>query len=157
MSTLHLQVIIDGTLSDPTVFKWGVPQGSVIGPLLFTCYTTPIQDIIHANDFSCMMYADDTQLYISVKSGETTLIREKIQTCLQEIRSWMQDNFLFLNDSKMEILHLSSQFKYVKELQPISMNTEWEVWRRLEIMNRGVLTVFHQLSDWCCFWCIMTT
>ena len=58
-------MIVDGTKSDPTLLQWGVPQGSVIGPILFICYTAPIQDIIHAHNLSSMMYADDTQLYTS--------------------------------------------------------------------------------------------
>ena len=131
------QVIIDGALSDPTLLRWGVPQGSVIGPLLFVCYTTPIQDIIHAHDFSSMMYADDTQLYISVKSGEANLIIQKLEICLQAIRSWMDDNFLFLNDSKMEILHLSSHFRHVKELPPISINNT-QFYSSKVVRNLGV-------------------
>ena len=54
------QVTIDGTLSDSTSLQWGVPQGSVIGPILFVCYTAPLQDIIQSHDLSSMIYADDT-------------------------------------------------------------------------------------------------
>merc|ERR1712002_1045094 len=70
------------------------------------------------------MYADDTQLYISIKPGgeNFSCIATKIESCLQEIRSWMQDNFLFLNDSKMEILHLSSHLRHAKEIPPIFVN-----------------------------------
>ena len=116
------QVLIDDTRSDPTELQWGVPQGSVIGPILFICYTAPLQDIIHAHGLSSMMYADDTQLYITVKPGQVSSVLPKIETCLSEIRSWMQENFLFLNDSKMEILHLSSHLRHVQEFPPISVN-----------------------------------
>ena len=47
-----------------------MPQGSVVGPLLFICYTAPVEDIILAHGFSTMMYADDTQLYVTIKPTE---------------------------------------------------------------------------------------
>ena len=55
------QVSIFGTLSDPVTLKYGVPQGSVLGPLLFTCYSNPIGDIVG----SYHVYADDRQIYAS--------------------------------------------------------------------------------------------
>ena len=147
------QVIVDGTKSDPTLLQWGVPQGSVIGPILFICYTAPIQDIIHAHNLSSMMYADDTQLYISVKSGDENCIIPKIETCLQEIRLWMQDNFLFLNDSKMEILHLSSHLRHVKELSPITVNGiksySSKAVRNLGVVMDNHLSMRNQVNTMC--------
>ena len=94
----------------------GVPQGSVIGPVLFVCYTTPVQDIIHAHGLSCMMYADDTQLYITMKAADRVQAITKLEACLHDVRDWMRINHLILNDSKMEVLHLSSPTKRVLEL-----------------------------------------
>ena len=97
----------------------GVPQGSVIGPLLFICYTTPLQHIIESHGIECMMYADDTQLYISMKPEDRPQTMEKLESCLHDICCWMRNNQLVLNDSKTELLHVSSPLKRVQELPPI--------------------------------------
>jgi hypothetical protein len=57
-------VNIKGVHSDPQVLKCGMPQGSVLGPLLFTMYTTPLGALLRACDSSFHLYPDDTQLYL---------------------------------------------------------------------------------------------
>ena len=63
----HQSVLINGVRSDRKSLKYGVPQGSVLGPLLFTAYTSPLEDIAARYNLSIHMYADDTQPYISFK------------------------------------------------------------------------------------------
>uniref|UniRef100_A0A8P4KSI9 Reverse transcriptase domain-containing protein n=1 Tax=Dicentrarchus labrax TaxID=13489 RepID=A0A8P4KSI9_DICLA len=88
-----------------TKVSHGVPQGSVLGPILFTLYMLPLGNIIrnHSINFHC--YADDTQLYLSIKPNEINQL-SKLQTCLTDIKSWMTCNFLMLNSEKNEILVL---------------------------------------------------
>ena len=93
-------VRIDGVNSDPQSLQTGMPQGSVLGPFSFPLYTSPLFNIADNHQCNVHMYADDTQFYLSFKLQESTSAVSKLESCIQEVKSWMTNNMLKLNESK---------------------------------------------------------
>ena len=86
---------IGSTLSELTKFLYGVPQGSVLGPLLFSLYTTPLSKIFSLHpDIKFHFYADDTQLYIYLYHRNVSSALTKLNVCLQEVQKWMAQSKL---------------------------------------------------------------
>ncbi|KAI2645885.1 hypothetical protein H4Q32_025222 [Labeo rohita] len=100
---LSFRVAWGGEVSKAHHLVTGVPQGSVLGPLLFSIYTTSLGPIIQAHDFSYYCYADDTKLYLSFQLNDPT-VAAQISGCLADISDWMKEHHLQLNLAKTEVL-----------------------------------------------------
>ncbi|KAJ8414324.1 hypothetical protein AAFF_G00051940 [Aldrovandia affinis] len=97
------QVAWRGSLSSPHTLSTGVPQGSVLGPVLFSLYTKSLGSVISAHGFSYHCYADDTQLFLSFPPSDTQ-VPARISACLADISAWMSTHHLKLNLGKTELL-----------------------------------------------------
>lgn len=101
-------VSVNGVLSELSELAYGVPQGSVLGPIEFCMYTIPLGAILNHYKINYHIYADDTQIYCSFNLNSMDEVLSTVSACIADIRAWMIINKLKINDDKTEFLLITS-------------------------------------------------
>ena len=115
MSDRCLTVKIGSTLSELSKLIYGVPQGSILGPLMFSLYTTPLSKIIRLHPhIKFHFYVDDTQLYIHLSHENASAALAKLNACLHDVQRWMSLSKLKLNPDKTEFIVFGSKVQHQK-------------------------------------------
>ena len=153
--------------SNKASLEYGVLQGSVLGPLLFTMYVSPLVSLVQNYNIQCHMYAGDTQIYISINpkcTSDVTLAVSRIEKCLVDVKHWMKANKLKLNHSKTEVVPIYTWQQFQKRLVG-SINVGDECiyisgqskkfyfilsrqWIHIVIQFANLLRLYKPVSDW---------
>ena len=120
-------VRIDDSTSKSYDLLCGVPQGSILGPLLYSLYTAPLADIARRHNLDFHFYADDSQLYVAFDPScawDTETAKCKIEACVLEMYSWLLSNRSMLSKDKTKLAIISSRFRSCLAINSVFVSDE---------------------------------
>ena len=147
-------VVVNSISSTPQRLDFGVPQGSVLGPLLFVLYTQPVSRIVRQSGSDLHKFSDDTQLFSSALPVDFGTLIKQTETCVEHVKAWMDSNKLKLNDDKTEALVVGTRSRtgvcYSEHLNiggsPIPFQPKV---KSMGVVLDSSLTMSHHISSVC--------
>ena len=97
-------VVVNGATSDSSHVISGVPQGSILGPLLFLVYIDDVTNILFSPGTRIVLYADDIFMYHNISSNSDYV---NLQSDANAIQDWVNFNHMSLNSSKCKFMLIS--------------------------------------------------
>ncbi|HBK70179.1 MAG TPA: hypothetical protein DDZ39_00730 [Flavobacteriaceae bacterium] len=104
-----LRIFWNNRYSQEMTLKTGVPQGSILGPILFLIYINDVKDILEKYDIKYHLYADDIQFYIEFDPIDTEDVFQIAEFIIIEVKEWLRSKYLKLNESKTECIVLGNK------------------------------------------------
>ena len=111
-------VYVNGEYSNEGIIHCGIPQGSILGPLLFCIFINDPPLHITSNKVNCDMFADDTSLNTSDKDTDT--VQKELQRSIDEASDWCDNNAMILHPVKTKSMLLATRQKH--QLRPLHLN-----------------------------------
>jgi hypothetical protein len=149
LSQRYQYVSCQNILTKQFLLETGVPQGSVIGPLLFSIFISQIKSVFHLNSkIRYIIYADDIQLFTSCKIVEIPEAITRLESCIGDVKNWLSEHHLVLNAGKTEFMIFSSKRSSIKK-ENFSVTVDGVLIRPSELVrNLGVFLDSHlQLTE----------
>jgi len=115
LSDRTFRVVFSGSTSSIIYVVCSVPQGSVLGPLLFIVYTADLAAIAEKHDISLHAFADDMQLYLHCRRTDRASAGARLEQCITDVGRWMCANRLKLNADKTELLWVGSRHSFSQQ------------------------------------------
>ena len=123
LSERHQYVKLGRHMSSIVKCTSGVPQGSVLGPILFTLYTAPVADVITSSGVNYHQYAEDTQLFYALTASEIDTSLTVVEDCSRTVKQWFLENDLLLNADKSEVMFVgtAAQLQRTDHIQSVNV------------------------------------
>lgn len=116
---------IPGYQKAKLILNYGVPQGSILGPLLYILYTSDLFNLPIQSNLSTKCYADDTQILKTTDSKDLSAALMDLKSYITEIANWMESNALSLNLAKTQLIIIGTE----QRLKQINWPTLYNYWK----------------------------
>ena len=129
-------VTVQSTLSDPCDVAFGVPQGSILGPLLFVLFINDVPTAI--SKCNILLYADDAVVFAAQK--DIKILEETLNAGLDEVNKWTLSNFLFINKRKTEFVIFGTDARLSKATDTVVIKIgDYEIYRVYDFKYLGIV------------------